>query len=46
MRLAESSTILDASDANPMFIGTPDHGKVLTPTVQPELLKDRYLALR
>lgn len=38
MRLAEYGVILDASD-NPMLIGRPDHDKVLTPTIQPELFK-------
>lgn len=45
MRLAEYGVILDASDDNPMVIGRPDHGKVLIPTIQPELLEYRYFAL-
>lgn len=45
MRLAEYGVILDASGDNPMFIRRPEHGKVLTPTIQPELFKYSYFTL-
>lgn len=45
LRLREYGVILHASDDNLMFIGRPEHGKVLTPTIQPELFRYRYFAL-